>query len=157
MVRIVVSDAERRETVLLVLRNGLVSLGEGMWGRLNHITDAHDARVDLEGADVLQEEAMEARRHQVESAGILFGCLKVGDELKAFGVVREHSGWAKELFNHVHWTVNGFLSSLDSDRNARNSPLLIRLRIELGDGRFSERCKVNVAAERTRTQSDPLR
>lgn len=55
------SDAERYETVLLVLRNGLVSLSERMWGRLNHITDPHDARVDLERADVLQEEAVEAR------------------------------------------------------------------------------------------------
>lgn len=104
------SDAERCETVLLVLRNGLVSLGEGMWGRLNHITDPHDARVDLERADVLQEEAVEARRHQVERVGIFFGCLKVGNELKAFGVVREDSGWTKELFNHVHWMVNGLFS-----------------------------------------------
>lgn len=96
------SDAERRETVLLVLRNGLVSLSERMWGRLNHITDPHDARVDLERADVLQEEAVEARGHQVECAGIPFGRLKVGNELEAVGVVREDSGWAMELFSHVH-------------------------------------------------------
>lgn len=62
-----------------------------MRGRLNHVTDAHDARVGLERADVLQKEAVEARRYQVERIGILVGGFEVSDELKRFGVVGEDS------------------------------------------------------------------
>lgn len=62
-----------------------------MRGRLNHVTDAHDARVGLERADALQEEAVEARRHQVERIRILVGGFKVSDELKRLGVVGEDS------------------------------------------------------------------
>lgn len=43
----------------MVVWYGWESLIEGMRGRLNHVTDPHDAGVDLERAHCLQEESVE--------------------------------------------------------------------------------------------------
>lgn len=56
-----VGQLERMQSILMVLRDGLNSMCK--WnrrGRLNHVTDSQDSRVDFEGADVLQEESVEA-------------------------------------------------------------------------------------------------
>lgn len=56
-----VGKLERMQSVLMILRDGLNSMCK--WsrrGRLNHVTDSQDPRVDFEGADVFQEESVEA-------------------------------------------------------------------------------------------------
>lgn len=83
-------------------------------GRLNHVTNAHNSRVDLVGVHVLQEETMESRRHEIKGIRILLGCLKVGDKLKAVVVERQNSVGKKRNISIVKRELSDLLRKSQS-------------------------------------------
>lgn len=115
-----VGQLEWMQSILMVLRDGLNSMCK--WnrrGRLNHVTDSQDSRVDFKGADVLQEESVEARRHKVESVRVSVGRLEIRNKLQALVIKRQRSvttnpvnkkelkldGESLKLINYTLWKL----------------------------------------------------
>jgi hypothetical protein len=66
---------------------------------LNDVTDSHDPRVHFIWIDRLEEEAMKARRHEVQRVRILCARLEIGHELECLVVERQRPEDNREISN----------------------------------------------------------
>lgn len=120
---------------------------EGVGTGLDHVTNSKDSRVDLEGTDVLEEEAVELGGDKVDGGWIVRCRFEVGHKLKRFKVEGESSEIRKDFIRPgpITCKINFKL------------PLLIGSRIKLGDGSFSEGCEENISTIRTSADANALR